>query len=157
MKCYKFILNRIIIVCKAYKCHIKTFPSFKFIKFFITKWPCDLSSSVWSEIKENNRIFLFYRSNWFPIFYHYSRNHKFICLFLFIRICYRLNSTICRVPFSLYHSSVSSFHTFPTIITIHDIIASHHRCDLTYSYFFHLLCQLFCKTFSWSRSSISSI
>src|SRR5699024_9184476 len=69
MKGHFCIRDRRIILCKAYIGKIQSLFSFKAVKFICTESSCDFSGSVWTEIKENNRVFILDRSHWLSVLY----------------------------------------------------------------------------------------
>ena len=68
-----FVRDRHIILCEAHILRVDPLPSCKSCKRIVTESPCDLSCPVWTEVKEDNRIILFYSRHWSAVFHHYDR------------------------------------------------------------------------------------
>ena len=147
-KCNLFVFDCNIILCKANKCCLYSFSSFESCKFIIAKSSCNLSCSVRTEVKEDNRIIFFDCCKWCTIFYNDCWKYKFICHFIVIRCLNSCCSRLSCLAFSFNDCIVSFFHTIPTIITIHCVITSRYACNCSNTKFFHLSFKLLYIFFS---------
>ena len=156
-KCNQFIFDRNIIFCKAYKCCFYSVASLKSVKCVITESSCDLSCTIRTEVKENNRIIIFNRCNRFPVFNNNGRQNKFICCIFVVRSLDSFRSAYCLLAFTADKCTVCFLDTIPAVITIHSIVTSHNRCNFTYTDFFHLSFQFFYIFFTGCRWCVTSI
>ena len=136
-KCNYLICDSVIIICKANKCCMQSGSSVKTVKVVYTEHSCHLSCSVRSEIEEYYRIIVLYSLCTF----HCKRYYELIVLVVIIRLLYTLCRT-CLLIAALGHYIVSRFHSVPTVVSVHCIETSHHRCNLTYAYLCHLIFKL---------------
>ena len=118
-KCYLLILDRHIILCKAYKCCLDSLSSVKSFKVIITECSCDLSCTVWAEVEEDHRISIFYSCHRCTVFYDHHWFYELICLICIVRSLNPCCRRFCLYAFSFYQCIVSSLHTIPAVISVH--------------------------------------
>ena len=143
-----FVLNCFIIICKADISKIQFLSSFEAFEFIITECSCDLTCTVWTEVKEYYRIFVLDLCNRLSVFLNNCRKDEFICLIIIIG---SLNCCCCVCTFDTFtfcQSFVCKFYTIPAIISVHCIVTSGNNTDLSNTDFFHLGFQLFNEFFS---------
>ena len=152
-----FIWNRYIVFTKAYIRNVFSRSSVKTGKFICTESSCDLSCTVRTEIKENNTVLILNRCNRCAVLTDHRRQNKFVCLFCCIRCSDCLDRAVCTNAFAKRKGFISSFHSIPAVVSVHDIITAANRCDFSDADFLHLLFQFCDKTFSGGGRSISSV
>ena len=158
MECYRFVWNGNIILSKHNKlCWKIAILSWESIKRIITKCPCDLSCAVRAEIVKNHGVIFFYRRYRFAIFDDHGRFYEFVGFILFIGIFDRAHRTLCCLALAINHGIVCSFYTIPAVITIHNVITSHHGGNLSNTDLFHLCPRFFHKIFSGSRWCVTTV
>ena len=156
-KCYLLILDRHIILCKAYKCCLDSLSSVKSFKVIITECSCDFSCTVWAEVEEDHRISIFYSCHRCTVFYDYHWFYELICLICIVRSLDPCCRRFCLYAFSFYQCIVSSLHTIPAVISVHCIVTSADRCHFSDADLFHFCFQSFYIIFSGCRRSVTSV
>ena len=68
-----------------------------------------------------------------------------------------LNSIISLNTLTLYKGIICLFYSVPIVISVHCIIASMYRCNLTDTYFVHLFLKFLYKALSGCRCCITTI
>ena len=134
------VRDRLIVILEAYICQwqLSTL-TLKSCKLICTECSCDLTRTVWTEVKEDNRIVCLYSCNRLSICLDNSRKNKLICLIICIRICNCLYWICSLYALAIYHSCISFLYTIPVVITIHCIVTTGNTCDLTDSDLLHLV------------------
>ena len=143
-----FVLNCFIIICKADISKIQFLSSFETFEFIITECSCDLTCTVWTEVKEYYRIFVLDLCNRLSVFLNNCRKDEFICLIIIIGILNCCCSVCTFDTFTFCQGFVCKFYTIPAIISVHCIVTSGNNTDLSNTDFFHLGFQLFNEFFS---------
>ena len=146
-----------VILCKADICRTDTFSSVKSIKLVGTEYSCNLPCTIRAEIKEDDGVVLLNGRNRFSSFCDDCRNNKFIRFSIVIGILNRLHSVLGLVTLSIYKRLISKLHTIPAVISIHHIITSHDRRNLTNADLFHLIgkfLHIILSGFRWSVTSV---
>ena len=157
VKGYHLILDRIIIICKAYKSQIQFLLTLKAFEIIITERSCNLAGTVRTEVKEYNRIMVLNGCNRLSVFFDHSRKHEFICFFVVIGCLYSLCRVCSLYAFALGKSLVSKLYTIPAVVSVHCVITSGNNADLTYADLIHLGLQLFNISFTGSRRCITAV
>ena len=96
----------------------------KSCKLVIAECTSDLTCTIRTEVKEDNRIILFYNGNRLAVFHNNSRKNKLIRYILCIRISHSLYSILCKHALSLGQGIIRLLYTIPVVITIHCIVTS---------------------------------
>ena len=148
LESYLFVCDRCVIICKADISNIFSCSSVKSVKIVCAEYSCHLTCTVRAEVKEDHCVFIFDRSYWFSILGNCCWDKKFICNIFCIRSIHCCYSTFCCLAFSLCKNVVCFLYTIPSVITIHCIITSGDRCDLSNTDLCHLSFQSFDKSFS---------
>ena len=114
----------------------------KACKLIITECTGNLTCTVRTEVKEDDRIILFYNRNRLAIFHDNGWKNELIGYILCIRISHCLNSVLSKHTLSLCQRIISLLYTIPVVVTIHRIVTSRQRSDLTNANFIHLILKL---------------
>ncbi|GFI35692.1 hypothetical protein IMSAGC014_02213 [Bacteroidaceae bacterium] len=152
-----FVGNRRIIVRKTHVGNIQPPTSIKSFEIIIAETPGNLSCPIRSEIKEDHRISVLDSCNRHAVFDYHRRFYKLICLLPVIGILNPLRTACCRKSFSLGKGIIGKMDSVIIVISIHCIITTCHRCNLTYADFLHLFLKFLCIAFSTCRRGIASI
>ena len=136
VECHFFIRNRRIIIGEAYEGDILSH-AVKSLEVIITESSGDLSCTVGTEVEENYGILILHQSDCLAVFYNNSRFYKLIGLFSVVRLLDTADTAGSGQTFAFGHGIVSQLYTVIVVITIHSIVTSHYRCDLTYTDFLH--------------------
>ena len=132
------ICNRNIIFCKTYKCSLNSFSTFKPSKFIVTECSRNLSCTVRTEVKEDDRIIVLNGCCRSSVLLYNRRQYEFIrCIFI-IRCLDSFRSAYRFFSFTVYQCTISLFNTISTIITIHCIVTPHDRCHFADTNLIHL-------------------
>ena len=148
VECNQFILDGIIILCEAYECDMWSCFSLKSLEIIIAECSCDLTSTVRTEVKEYNRVFIRYNTCWLSVFLDYCRKNEFICFVIVIGCLNCCCSVSSLYTFSGCKSIVCKLYTIPAVITVHCIVTAGNGCNLTYTDFLHLSFQSLYKLFT---------
>src|SRR5690606_17158589 len=109
--------------------------------------------TVVTVIKENNHVTFFNSSVEVSV---YNRLNKLVSNTFIIRLLYSLNHAGRFFTGSVYQQIISFFHTFPTFVTVHSIIATYDRSNLA-GRSLAVCIQLLNKAFSAFRICITTI
>ena len=136
VECHFFIRNGRIVIGEAYEGDILSH-AVKSLEVIITESSGDLSCTVGTEVEENYGILVLHQSDCLAIFYNNSRFYKLIGLFSVVRLLDTADTAGSGQTFAFGHGIVSQLYTVIVVITIHSIVTSHYRSDLTYTDFLH--------------------
>ena len=136
VECHFFIRNRRIIIGEAYEGDVLSH-AVKSLEVIITESSGDLSCTVGTEVEENYGILVLHQSDCLAVFYNNSRFYKLIGLFSVVRLLDTADTAGSGQTFAFGHGIVSQLYTVIVVITIHSIVTSHYRSDLTYTDFLH--------------------
>ena len=135
---HMLIRNRRIIVRKADKEYILPCPSIKETEIIITESMADFSCSIRAEVKENHCITV--RNGMHcSIFFNHRRKYKFIIYLLRIRSINRFFYGRSLFSRAVHNSAIRLFHSVIILVSIHGIISSGNRRNLSYTKLLHLL------------------
>ena len=157
LECNFFVWNGCVIFCEADISNILSCASLETIKLIHTECSCELTCTIRTEIKENNCVLIFDRSNRFPILCDGCWNEELICHIFCVGSIHCCNCTLCLFALSSCENIVCFFYTIPSVITIHSIVTSGDRSNLTNTKLCHLCFQCLDKSLSGSRCCITSV
>ena len=151
------VRDRHIILGKADIFHILSRASVKSVKFIGTEGSCDLTCAIRAEVEEDHGIFVLDRRYRLAVLGNRGRYEELIRHILCVGSFHCSNSALCGLSLALGQHIICLLHTIPAVITVHRIIASGNRSNLTDAQFCHLCFQCLDKSLTGSRSRVTSV
>ena len=127
----------------------------KSVEVRINQGAGDLSCTVWTEVKEDDRIIC--RDSAFFRIADHAWNDKFVGDFVCIGIRHRLDGIFTEDAFAANQHIVCFFDTFPAVVAVHCIITAHYRSNFSNSKFGTFILELLYKVLAGGRRNISSV
>ncbi|MNT34794.1 hypothetical protein D3C72_1707930 [compost metagenome] len=118
-----YILERFIVICKRYIIKIQGFHSV-LREIVLRQNFCDFTSSVSPEIERNYNVVVLNLANRKMVLNRNNRLDKLIRYIFVIRILNRLYKIFGFFPNAVYHQVISQFHTLPTSVSVHRVVAT---------------------------------
>ena len=146
-----------IIIREAYKSHILSCSPVKAFEIIITEGSGNLSCTVGTEVKEDNRIPILYGGNRLAIFNYHSGLYELVSFISVIGFLDSADSAGCRQTLAFSNSIICKLHAIPVIVSVHGIITPHNRSNPADTYLLHLCIQLLSKFLTACRRSITSV
>ena len=122
-ECDELVWNCLIVILEAYKCCLNEW-SVESCEFIITECTCHFTGTVWTEVKEDDRVIFFYNRQWLSILCDNGRENKLIGYFLCIGVFHSLYSVFSLYTLALCQRIICLLHTIPVVITIHCVITT---------------------------------
>ena len=118
----------------------ETVLSLKALKIRVNKCSCNLSCSVRTEVEEDDAVVRLNLSTAL----NNTRNNKFVCYAVIVRVFNCTNRAVCLVALAIYHSGICLFNSVPVVISVHCVVSALNCGNLAYADFFELVKKLVC-------------
>ena len=150
--------NCVLVRSHCHKFHVCcTLFAIEIRPLFVSEGIRQLNRAVRTEVEENDRIIVLQRSYWLAVFNDDSRQYELIRFTVCIACFYDILCRLKLLAFAVCDGVVCQFHTFPTVVTVHCVVATGNSRNFAQSDLFHRFFHCFDVAWCSVRIHVATI